>query len=76
MLRTAHNKESAMNTNTKASGISEIRELTADELDAVNGGAFNAYQVQKPDGSGSPAGQKPDGSVVQACQWGVGRGLS
>jgi hypothetical protein len=31
-------KESTMNTNTNASGMSEIRELTADELDAVNGG--------------------------------------
>ena len=27
-----------MDTNTNASGMSEIRELTADELDAVNGG--------------------------------------
>jgi len=63
-------------TNTNASGMSEIRELTADELNAVNGGAVNAYQIQKPDGSGLPAAQKPDGTAAQACQWGVGRGLS
>jgi hypothetical protein len=34
-------KESTMDTN--ASGMSEIRELTADELDAVNGGAVDAF---------------------------------
>jgi bacteriocin-like protein len=38
-----------MNTNTNTSGMSEIRELTEfreltdDELDAVDGGAFNGY---------------------------------
>jgi bacteriocin-like protein len=31
-------KESTMNTNTDTSGMSEICELTDDELDAVNGG--------------------------------------
>jgi bacteriocin-like protein len=32
-----------MNTNTNTSGMSEIRELTDDELDAVNGGAVDAF---------------------------------
>ena len=65
-----------MKTNTKTSAMNEIRELIDDELAAVKGGAVNAYQVQKPDGSGLPAAQKPDGTAAQACQWGVGRGLS
>ncbi len=30
------------NANTNTSGMREIRELTDDELDAVNGGAANA----------------------------------
>jgi bacteriocin-like protein len=30
-------------TNTNTSGMSEIRELTDDELDAVNGGAVDAF---------------------------------
>jgi hypothetical protein len=30
------------NTNTNTSGMSEIRKLTDDELDAVNGGAASA----------------------------------
>jgi hypothetical protein len=30
-------------TNTNGSGMSEIRELTADELDAMNGGAVDAF---------------------------------
>jgi len=42
-------------TNTKTSAMNEIRELTDDELNAVNGGAVNAYL--KAD-SASPALRK------------------
>jgi hypothetical protein len=34
--------EEAKNTNTNTPGVSEIRELTDGELDAVNGGKGNA----------------------------------
>jgi hypothetical protein len=38
-------KETTMNTNsnTNTSGMSEVRELIDDELDAVNGGAVDAF---------------------------------
>jgi bacteriocin-like protein len=42
------------NTKTKTSGMSEIRELTNHELNAVNGGAYNAYLSQ---GGGAGAGK-------------------
>ena len=37
------NRKTKTNTKTKTSAMSEIRELADEELNAVNGGAFNGY---------------------------------
>ena len=46
-----------MTTKTNTSGMTEICELTDDELVAVNGGAFNAYlKYDKPLGDDCVSG--------------------
>jgi hypothetical protein len=55
-------------TNTKTSGMSEIRELTDDELDAVNGGAVDSFCR-----AGGDIGQYETGGVRRSKGGGIKR---